>query len=193
MSENFEGVVLSEQDEADIANLYATDAVPTFHPVLMVWREVLKPAAEEATKKVTPQWASRITQSYREVNFADMAYVRDAYFGKISQLLEILDMEIASDAECLTYATPEEDAEHNAHHYKNLLLQWQLAVLSWEMDWDCQMEHAGAEMAAISEVHKMFFGSDGLVAYLESIRFEFTEDDQQVLADALNEFRGEGR
>jgi hypothetical protein len=183
---------LTEQDRADLDKLYETGEVPSFHPVLEVWREVLKPAAAEADKKVTPQWASRITSSYREVNFADMDYVRDSYFAKIGELARILELEIATDDDALSYATPEEDAAENAFHYKNLLLQWQLAVLSWEMDWSCNHEHAGAELAAISEVHKMFFGDQGLTAFLENIRFEFTDDDQQQLADALTAFRGEG-
>jgi len=193
MTENHETVEYSEQDQADLSRLYSSDEVPSFHPILQIWREVLKPAAEEAGTKVTPQWANRITAAYREVAFADMNYVRDSYFGKIAELAHILDLEIASDEDCLTYGTPEEDAAENAHHYKNLLLQWQLAVLAWEMAWETTDEHAGAELAAISEVHKMFFSDQGITAYLETIRFEFTEDDQQQLAEALLEFRGEGR
>jgi hypothetical protein len=193
MTENNERIEYTDQDQADLDKLYETGEMPTYHPLLQVWREVLKPAAEEAKSKVTPQWANRITQSYREVNFEDCEYVRDSYFAKIAELAKILDLEIASDDDCLTYDTPEDDVAENSHHYQNLLLQWQLALLKWEMDWECTDLYAGAELAAISEVHKMFFSAEGLTAHLESIRFEFTEADQQLLADALLEFRGEGR
>lgn len=186
------GMILNPKDVEDLNRLYAEDEVPSYHPILMIWREVLKPAVEEAKKKVTPQWASRITSAYREVNYADMDYVRDSYYGKIAELARILDLEIETDEECLTYTTPEEDVEENGYHYKNLLLQWQLAFLQWEMAWSCTDEHAGPELAAISEAHKMFFGDQGITAFLENIQFPFTEDDQQTLADALIEFRGEG-
>lgn len=164
--------------------------VPSFHTVLEVWREVLKPAADEAVKKVTPQYANRITSEYRELAFADMNDFRDSYFAKIAELQEILATEIASDVECLTWATPEEDVENNTSHYLNLLTQWQLAVLGWEIAWECTNADAAIEIAAISEVHKMFFGPTGLTAFLDNIKFEFTEADSAELARVLNDFRG---
>lgn len=165
---------------------------PAFHPVLEVWREVLKPAALEAQKKVTPQWASRMVASYSCLTFADMNQMRDRYFGKIAQLAAIVDLEIATDSDCLSYDKPEDDAAENAAHYKNILLQWQLQFLQWELEWDTVDPHAAVELAAISEVHKMFFGQTGLTAFLDNIKFEYTEADQADLADALYELRGEG-
>ena len=162
---------------------------PAYHPVLEVWREVLRPAAAEATKRVTPQWANRIVASYSGIDFADMERVRDSYFGKIAQLGAILEQEIDGDDECLNPATPEEDVAENAHHYKNLLLNWQLQFLQWELEWECTSPDAAVELAAISEVHKMFFSATGVTAYLDNIRFEFTEDDQADLGAALEELR----
>ena len=186
---------LTDQDLRDLELLGSTDGdtVPSYHTILEVWREVLKPAAVEARKKVTPRWASNMVAQYAGVTFADCNELRDRYFAKIAELLNILTLEIGTDPDCLSYTTPEDDALENSTHYKNLLLQWQLAVLNWEMEWDCTQPHAGAEIAAISEVHKMFFGDTGLTQFLDNIKFEFTEDDQQQLADALNEFRGEGQ
>lgn len=177
----------------DIEDLDTLDSVevpePSFHTVLEVWREVLKPAAAEATKRVTPAWASRIVAAFVGVTFADMEIFRDSYFGKLQQLYAILLDEIASDGDCLSYATVEEDATENGHHYKNLLLNWQLAVLQWELDWETTSGDAAVELAAISEVHKMFFSENGIVAYLDSINFEFTEADQAELHAALEELR----
>lgn len=186
MTEN-QSLELTEQDKADLEALNAEP--PVFHPVLEVWREVLRPAAAEASKKVTPQWASRMVASYNGLTYPEMNEVRDRYYGKIQELAAILDFEISTDEDCLSYDKPEEDAEHNSHHYKNLLMQWQLAFLQWELDWDCTDEHAVAELAAISEVHKMFFSQTGISAYLDQIRFEYTESDQAELAAALEELR----
>ena len=192
MPEFEETIELPDQDKTDLHRLYAEpDGVEAalFHPILQVWREVLKPAADEMDQKITPNWANRIVTSFTEVRFADMELYRKSYFGKLMQLAEILDDEIASDDDCLTYTTPEEDALENAHHYKNLLLNWQLAVLQWEMDWNTTDLDAAVELAAISEVHKMFFGAQGITAFLDNIGFEFTDDDSQSLMIALEEFR----
>ena len=186
-----ENVTLTEQDEADIHRLYnEPDGVepPNFHPVLQVWLEVLKVAESESEIPVSPQWASKMVGSYAGVTFPDCLELHDRFFAKLIQLRDILAREIANDDDCLTYTTPEEDALENALHYKNLLMLWQMAVLQWELDWDCADPMAAVELAAISEVHKIFFGNGaqpGMTAYLDNIRFEFNDDDQADLASAL--------
>jgi hypothetical protein len=196
-----------EEPEAQILNLFKVKAeeladagvdpepeVPPFNPVLKVWREVLAPARDEAKKRPTPQWCSRITASYREIDFKDMLAYRDAYYGKIEELYQTLLAEIELDDECLNYTTPEEDVTNNSGHYKFLLTQWQMQLLQWELDWSCADLNAPVELAAISEIHKLFFGDKGIIPFLDSIQFQFTEEEQQELANelqALKEANGE--
>ena len=160
-----------------------------YHSILEVWREVLAPAHKERKTKITPQWANRICTMYRELAFADMLEFRDRYFDKIAELETILLVEIESDDECLNVTSPEEDVEHNNHHYLNILIDWQRAFLSWELAWDCADPDAAIELAAISEVHRMFFDQNGLTALLDQIKFEFTDDDRDLLAASLQELR----
>lgn len=190
-NETVQGEVIESFDmtDSDIESFLTGGEEPSFHPVLEVWREVLKPARDEKDVKVTPAWANRMVTAYQGLDYSHMVSYRDNYFAKILELLDILDLEIASDLDCLKALTPEEDAERNAVHYKNLLLNWQLAVLQWELDWDTSAPDAAAELAAISEVHKMFFGQTGLTNFLDNIKFEFSESDQRELAEALQELK----
>lgn len=191
-SESFEAPEITDEAIQGFIENHGGE-MPSYHPILQVWREILKPAADEAQHKVTPQYASRITQSYQELCFSDMEDFRDAYFGKVLALAEELDAEITTlDEPFEAITTPEEDCEAYSQHYKNLLREWQLCLLRWEMDWDCMSPHAAVELAAISEVHKMFFGPQGLTAFLDNIKFEFTESDQAELAEALEAYK-EGR
>lgn len=162
-----------------------------FHTILEVWREVLKPAATESGNRVTAGWAAKIVNSYSGITFDQMNEFRDRYYAKIAQLVEILHKEISTDRDCLTYDTPELDAEENAQHYKNLLQDWQIAILRWELEWDCTDEYAGVELGCISEVHKMFFGQTGLSQFLDNIKLEYTETDQRELAELLEQVRAE--
>jgi hypothetical protein len=162
---------------------------PTWRTILQIWREVLRNAHREKDSRVGPSYASRIVQSYAGVGFGAVELVKDLFFEHVLELLSILEGEIDSDPECLRHDTPQEDAEHNGHHYKNLLLQWQLAVLSWELEWNVNDPDAAARLAAISEAHQMFFGQTGLTAHLDNIKLEFTEADQQLLAEALEEMK----
>lgn len=187
--EDFEDTVADEEINALLDN---DGEKPTEHPLLKVWQELMKPARAELSAKVTPQWANRITSSYREVNFADMEDFRDRYFGKWVEFADILDAEIATDSDCLTYTTHDEDREHNSQHYRNLLRDWQVRLLEWELAWDCKDPHAAVEIAAISEIHKVFFGQTGVINHLDQIKFEYTEADQAEALAALEATR-EGR
>lgn len=186
MTEPTESIEFSEQDVADLQQLGITDGdVPTYHPILEVWREVLKPARAEASAKVTPTWANRIVTSYTGITYADMENYRNTYFQMLLKLADILDETIASDEECLNYETPEEDVEHNSTHYRTLLTEWQVQLLRWEMDWECTAEDAAVKIAALSEIHKTVFGPTGITAFLDNIKFQFTEADQAELGAAL--------
>lgn len=187
-----ESVETIEQDnDAEVSNLFGEDGgdAPSYHTILEVWREVLTPARTEQHEPVTAAWANRMINTYPEIRYADMEEFRDRYFAKIIQLLEILELEIESDDTALDHLDPEEDATLNADHYKNLLLQWQLAITQWEKDWACTDPYAGVELGTISEVHKQVFGQVGLTQYLDTIQFEYTEADQADLAEAINELR----
>lgn len=165
---------------------------PSFHPILEVWQKVLEPAREERNAKVSPQWAVRITGTYPNLRFADMGTFRDLYFGHLVNLLEMLDEEIKSDKECLTYDSFEKDAFENAPHYRNLLRDWQVYILKQELAWEYDSPSAEVELAALSEVHKMFLGDQGITAFLDNIGFEFTDADQEELAAVLQAVRDEG-
>ncbi len=183
MSENTQETDLTVEDI-----LAEADNTP-YHSILEVWREVQKPAVAERTVKITPQWANRIASSYREIAFRDVPSFRDTYFDRIEELNDILKTEIASDDECLNVDSPEEDVERNGHHYLNLLVDWQKALLQWELDWDVTSEKAAVDLATISEVHRMFFDNTGLTSLLDNIKFEVTDADRDMLAAALQELR----
>lgn len=189
MTDPVESIEMSDQDEKDLQKLLEEGKAPEFHPVLEVWQEVLRPAADLADEKVTPQWASKMVAMYPRLEFGDMNDMQRRYFTKLEELGQILATEISSDTDCLSWSTPEADATENGKHYRNLLRDWQLQFLQWELDWDTTDPQAAVELAAISEVHKMFFSETGITAYLDNIKFEYTEADQRELAEALAELR----
>lgn len=161
----------------------------SYHTILEIWQGVLAPAREELVSRITPQWANRIVTTYTEVRFADMLQFRVRYFTKVLELADILDREISSEPESLNAASSEEDLEVNTFHYLNILVDWQKQFLLWELAWDPNSKFAAVEIAAMSEVHKMFFGDTGILGLLDQIKFEFTEEHKQMLMDTLNTVR----
>lgn len=195
MNDDTVDLAMTEQDIEDLKALNTEDSLtdlgdgPSFHTVLQVWREVLKPALEERKKKATPQWATRICASYKEIYYADFADFKDRYYDKIEELYQMLLDVIDSDPECLNQETPAEDVEHNTVHYKTLIRDWQLKFLEWELAWSPDIKQPAIELAAIGEVHRMFLGDQGLLPFLESIQFQFTDEDREQLASDLEALR----
>lgn len=182
-----EEIELSEQDKADLEMLSADP--PTMRPILYIWKEVLSHAPHEATLPITPQFATKMVNKHPEVRYRSMLDFRDSYYSKMIELAHIIDVEISTDEECLSYTTAEEDLEHNSEHYKNIILAWNMTFLDWELSWDCMDDNAGLEVAVLSELYDIFFGPTSISAHLDNIKFDFTEDDQTQLAEALAEYR----
>jgi hypothetical protein len=162
---------------------------PPFHTILEVWREVLRPAATERNKRITAQWANRIVATHVGLTYADMQDFREAYFDGIQHLADILDEVIDENPECLNVEDAEEDRVVNDMRYITVLTRWQKAILGWELDWDVTSDWAAVEIAAIDEVHRMFFDQTGLVALLDQIGFELGDDGREALSAELQEFR----
>ncbi len=180
---------MTEQDEADLAKLLDEQQEVVFRPVLQVWHEVLKSADNVKAEGITLQWANAIVSKYAGVEFGDMPAYRDAYYELVAELRNILELEIETDDEAFNRFSIEEDREENAHHYLNLLRDWQCALLRRELTWDCTAPTAAVDVAALAEVHQLFFGQQGLTGHLEAIKFEFTESDQEDLGEALRELQ----
>lgn len=177
---------------ASVSDLPVADNPPSYHTILEVWDKVLEPARVEAKAKISPQWAVRITSTYPTLTFGDMGRFQEIFYGMIEDLHEILKDQIKGDTEAFTRTELEVDREENRNHYLALLTKWQVYILQCELDWEWQDPDAAIKLAALSEVHKLFLGEQGLTGHLEQIGFEFTEEDQENLSQVLAAVRDEG-
>ena len=192
-----ETIELGEVDEADLAKLYAggdgeggeeEGGEPEYHTIMEVWQRLLTDGiASEADDKPGLVWTGRMLASYQGLEWYDGYAIRDAYFTKLQQALDVVNLEISYEPSALTVISAADDAAANAEHYKNILLHWQLLFIAWEQEWDCEDEWAGAEVAAIGEAHKLLLGEMGMAQHLERIPLAFTDDDQATFSELFAE------
>jgi hypothetical protein len=156
-----------------------------YHSILEIWSAIVSGAPSEAEKRITPQWATRMAAKHTGVRVQDAGLLQDYYFGHIMDLAKILQFEIETDDECLNVTSATEDVEHNSFHYKNVLITWQKQFLQWELEWDYTAEDAAIQVAALSEVHSMFFSPEGVTGLLDQINFQFTDADRETLQGEL--------
>lgn len=184
--------ILEQPIPDDASEVDAPEPTP-YRTLLEIWRAVIKPGRDGTARnrKISPQWATKIVSTYPEVTFAATPTVHHRVFDLVDALGQILDGIIDLDDQCLTYTSPQEDVENNTSHYLTVLTEWQVYMLRQEMEWSPTDQDAAAELAALSEVHGMFFGETGLVAHLDAIGFQFTESDQETLQNALESTKAE--
>lgn len=184
-------LAMTEEDKADLAKLLSGETEAPFNPILRIYREIIGNVHLESVRRVTIPWANRMLGLYHGLTYADMPALAAAYFDRWGQVEAILDAVIESDDQCLDVTTPEEDLEHNAHHYKTLLLEWQKALVLWEMNWDPAAPTAAVEVAANGELYNQLFGEVGIIRFLDNIKFPevFTDDDRELMRVELEEFR----
>lgn len=178
-----------ETTDLTVEDIVGEAAGASYHTILELWQRILLPLRTERTRRISPQWSNRIVSAYAGMGFAEMAEFRDRYFDKLEQMLQILEASIEEDDEALKQTTAEEDVEHNTARYVQILVDWQKALLLWELEWTSDDPHAAPELAAISEVHKMLFAQEGLTALLDRINLQFTEEDRDRLSMELEDLK----
>lgn len=157
------------------------------HTLLELWRAVLSNIESSQAEPITPQEASRVLKSWPNLKVQELVEYHTKFYGLMTVMREILHIEIASDPECLKRT--EDDAVDNRAHYLNLIMLWQLQIQEWGNEWVCTDDDAHLTMAALAEVQQFFFGQNGLLNHLDSIQFEMTEEDSDLLAETLLQSR----
>ena len=190
MTENINETVEPAEDfdvPDDLSGLGEAQPQAPYRTLLEVWRAVLEPArtGEMRTEPISPQWATKMVTTYPGIGFGQVEAIHHGVFDLAGTLAELLDDEIATDDEALKKVSAEEDAEENAGHYKYMLAAWQTTLLQEELNWRPSADDAAVQLAILSEVQQMFLGETGLVAHLDSIGFQFTEEDRDELGAHL--------
>mgnify|MGYP000909715281 CR=1 FL=1 len=119
-----ETIELGEVDEADLAKLYAggdgeggeeEGGEPEYHTIMEVWQRLLTDGiASEADDKPGLVWTGRMLASYQGLEWYDGYAIRDAYFTKLQQALDVVNLEISYEPSALTVISAADDAAANA-------------------------------------------------------------------------------
>ena len=177
-------------DEAEVIDISSIQENLQYNALLKVFKKLLEPVKDLKTEKPTMQYCSRIIDNYTGIEFKDMDRYNEQYCDYVLEPMNILDIEIKSDDECLSVTNEEEDLEQNRAHYLNLILQWQIAMQQWSFDWDCLDKNAAIKLAAQNEAGLLVFGEKGLAGFFSSINFNLSEDEQQTITNTVMESVG---
>lgn len=162
---------------------WGNEPAPQEHTLLEVWREVLSNIEVMEKNKLSMREAGALLQQFPFLIMFDLRRYPAIYWAKMKEMRAIVLAEIESDPEALTKV--ETDAVDNKHHYLNILVGWQRLVRQWEDAWDVTQLRADMEFIAIAQIHNFFLSQNGLVAHLSEIEMEFSQEDAQTVAEAI--------
>lgn len=168
--------------------LEETPAAPAnYRSVLEMWDKVLEPVFSSALEKPQPGWATGMVRRHVGLTLASTVQLHELFHTRVKELKQILSQAIEAHPDALTVKSADQDLDDNFEIYKQLLMDWQLQYVTWEHTVDLTSDGAAVQIAALSELHTMFFSETGVVAHLSSIGFDqvFTEEHQAELAQAL--------
>ena len=183
---------LTEQDIADL-ELLQEDANPGAiirQPLLVIWRELLSNIDTERNARITLAQAQKITSTWPQLEYGDVPAYLDMYYEFLQEMRGIVLAELDSDPKA-EEQFGDDDAVENRQHYINILFNWNLATSRWEKQWNTTAHNAAIGVAAIVDAHSFFLSQTGLVAHLNEIGFQFTEEDSAKLAQELAEAEAE--
>lgn len=179
-----------ESPEAEVVSI--TDAPEaSYNSMLKVFEAIFNGIDTERDERITPVWANRMISLYPQMTFKDLPAFHERYFNKLEELRNILRMEIEAAGDDIEVDSSEEDIENNSARFLNLLLQWQVTLQQWDLDWRVDSEDAVVEMAAASECFKFLFGQTGITQFFSDIEFTLSDEDQKMIGDAILEAREE--
>ena len=187
-------MIKSEEEVLDdFADLIAAEeqqeqVEPKKHTLLEVWTEILSNIEDSEDRPVSTGDAVKLLRSWPGLTYQDIPAYIAGYHSNLKQLRAILLSEYENDKNAFKFV--EDDATRNKTHYLNLLANWQIQVSLWEQGWNPAQNDAAIWAAAFNDAANFVIGQSGLVAHLDSINFEYTEDDaaavQEAIVTALN-------
>lgn len=185
-----ENIQLSEQDEKDLATMLGEAAAEApKRTLLATWANLLGNIEASDAARVEPRVALRVISAWPQLTLQEVPEYFRRYHSRLAEMREVLTVEIETAPQALERV--EDDAEENKAHYLNLLAQWQILALSWEMEWDITAEDAHIELASFADAANYVIGDSGIVGHLDAIQFQYTEDDQATVAAAVLDWRGD--
>lgn len=161
---------------------------PEYHSILKVWRSMLDPTQQQRHLAPVPDWCAVLIARWPFLKFSECGVVQREYF-KIFDMAHAIIEQVALDNPLAFEVTTREEDVENKDLYVYLLTEFQKAMFVVQSEWSHDDPEAGPKMAALGEAQQQILGKDGLASYLGVVGLPFTQEEQDVMNQELNEFR----
>jgi hypothetical protein len=191
MSDN--ETTLSEQDEADLAEMMKAIEEPLDRTVLEIWHEILKNIEVQSLKRIEPGFANYVLKSWPAMRPEQISTYYRLFHNLLLKYRVDLEEQLRLHPDALKnfgpVGTDESDAIKNRDVYVELMFQWNLTTARIEHVWDADAEDAYPLLAAMADAQAYVTGGTGLLQQLNTpqVQFQWTNADQDELTTRVIE------
>lgn len=158
---------------------------PLSHTILEIWKEVLSNIDKEAALDITPQSSIALLASWPHLKVQEHSAYSKLYYTILKEFQQVVLDIIEENPTALKNI--EDDNTENHDLYIEILGNWQLIAREWEDEWDASKEDSHVYLAALADAINFVLSSQGLVAHLDEISLQITEEDQKIMQGIIDE------
>lgn len=152
---------------------------PMEHTLLKVWQDVLSNGVKLSSDKASMAEAVRLVSMYDFLEFHDVETHRAMFYRFIEDARLIIDNIIEENPDALKNV--EDDATENRELYLDVILQWSKLFYEAEQAFDSDSSNAAAAASSYLDAQAFLLGGKGLIQHLETIGFEYDEEDAELI------------
>lgn len=159
------------------------------HSLLRIWSEVLSNVERARDEGVNMSVAGRIVSSWPQISFQETAIYHNMYHEILLELRELLIKTIRDNPGAIDHME-KADMELNHKLYEQLVIDWNILLDEYELEWNAQDEDSHIWYAAIVDARVFLFNREGFAGHLESRGFTLDSDE---IFEAIRAAREERR
>lgn len=161
---------------------------PTQRTVLLLWGSIFgEGLAAAAAHPIDIHVASKVVASWPFLTFKDVSNYHRIYHELLADFGRRVHEAIQANPDAIGWVG-EEDGEHNHEIYKQLLVDWFVALGELEENWDSDGPYAAVLVAVIADVRAFLFSNMGLAGHLDEIKFKLSDDEFLEAVEEAKEF-----
>ena len=154
--------------------------------LLEMWSVVLSNIDAEQGSKISPQAAMGVLSKWPTLTMRDVPLYVSHYYDLLSEYRDVLGKVVEHNPKAYLH-TGEKDPELNRALYFEVVGRWQKTQREIEEAWSVESETAAIELAALADSTNFILGATGLVAHLEQLGLEPSEEELEQIEKYRNE------
>ena len=181
---------LTQEDKEDLESLRIPLEGETPRALLDTWSQLLDSIELTKAEPIAIVVAARIVASWPFLTFQETARYHELYHDLLIECRAIVRDYINDNPGCLNWVG-DEDVENNHAIYTGIIVDWNLLLDRYESEWLAEDDESHLWVAVIADTRAFLFSGTGMIAHLDAIGYQLSNEDFLAALAEAQEANGE--